>query len=50
MYNIFFKLIHSLAKVKHGEENANFWKPIRIEEDEICCRGRWKYANMLSNS
>ncbi|GFX70473.1 transposable element Tcb1 transposase [Trichonephila clavipes] len=24
--------------------------PIRIEEDAICCRGRWKYANMLGES
>ncbi|GFW16642.1 retrovirus-related Pol polyprotein from transposon opus [Trichonephila clavipes] len=32
--------IHSLPKVKHGEENANFRKPIRIEEDAIRCRGR----------
>ena len=39
--------IHSLPKVKHGEENANFRKAIRIEEDAIRCRGRWKYANML---
>ena len=42
--------IHSLPKVKHGEENANFRKSIRIEEDAIRCRGRWKYANMLGNS
>ncbi|GFT05607.1 transposable element Tc1 transposase [Trichonephila clavipes] len=40
--------IHSLPKVKHGEENANFRKPIKIEEDAIRCRGRWKYANMLA--
>ena len=42
--------LHSLPKVKDGEENANFWKKIRIEEDDIRCRGRWKYANMLGNS
>ena len=42
--------VHSLPKVKHGEENANFRKPIRIEEDAICCRDRWKSANMLGNS
>ena len=41
--------MHSLQKVKHREENANFRKPIRIEENEIRCRGRWKYANMLGN-
>ncbi|GFV05569.1 transposable element Tcb1 transposase [Trichonephila clavipes] len=35
-------ILHSLPKVKHGEENANFQKPIRIEEDAIRCRGRWK--------
>ncbi|GFX14131.1 transposable element Tcb1 transposase [Trichonephila clavipes] len=35
--------IRSLPKVKHGEENANFRKPIRIEEDAIRCRGRWKH-------
>ncbi|GFX25467.1 uncharacterized protein TNCV_1998681 [Trichonephila clavipes] len=33
-----------LPKVKHVEENANFWKPIRIEEDAIRCRGRWKVS------
>ena len=43
-------LIHSLPKVKHGEENANFRKPIRIEKDEIRFRSRWKYANMLGNT
>ncbi|GFX44156.1 uncharacterized protein TNCV_4119521 [Trichonephila clavipes] len=42
--------IHSLPKVKHRQENANFQKPIRIEDDAIRCRGRWKYANMLGNS
>ena len=42
--------IHSLPKVKHGEEDATFRKPVRIEEYAIRCRGRWKYANMLSNS
>ncbi|GFV88419.1 HTH_Tnp_Tc3_2 domain-containing protein [Trichonephila clavipes] len=31
-----------IPKVKPGEENANFRKPIRIEEDAIRCRGRWK--------
>ncbi|GFX89301.1 HTH_Tnp_Tc3_2 domain-containing protein [Trichonephila clavipes] len=36
------KFIHSLLKVKHGEENANFRKPIRIEDDAIRYRGIWK--------
>ncbi|GFX46582.1 uncharacterized protein TNCV_4550211 [Trichonephila clavipes] len=39
--------IQSLPKLKHGEENANFRKPIRIEEDAIRCKGRWKYSNTL---
>ena len=43
-------IIHSLPKVKHGQENANFRKPVRIEEDAIRCRRRWKNANMLGNS
>ncbi|GFT37372.1 uncharacterized protein TNCV_4285201 [Trichonephila clavipes] len=43
-------IIDSLPKVKHGEENANFRKPIRTEEDAIRCRDRWTYANMLGNS
>ena len=42
--------LHSLPKDKHGEENDNFRKPNRIEEDAICSKGRWKYANMLDNS
>ena len=42
--------MHSLSKVKHAEENADFQKQIKIEEDAIRCRGRWKYANMLGNS
>ena len=42
--------IHSLTKVKHREENANFQKLVRIEEDAIHCRGRWKYANKLGKS
>ena len=42
-------LVLSLPKAKHGEENANFLKPIRIEENAIRCRGRWKYANVLGN-
>ena len=41
--------MHSLPKVKHREENTNFWKPI-IEKDTIHCRGRQKYANILGNS
>ncbi|GFS54168.1 transposable element Tcb1 transposase [Trichonephila clavipes] len=41
--------IHSLPKVKHGEENANFRKPIRIEEDAIRCRGRWNQAESQSD-
>ena len=32
--------IHSLPKVKQGEENTIFQKPISIEEDAILCRGR----------
>ncbi|GFW61122.1 uncharacterized protein TNCV_4873321 [Trichonephila clavipes] len=44
------KKIHPLPKVNHGEENVNFRKPIRIEEDAIRCRGRWNYANVLGNS
>ena len=32
--------MHSISKVKHGEENANFRKAVRIEEDVIHCRGR----------
>ena len=35
-----FKYIHSLPNVKDGEENANFRKPITIEEDAIHCRSR----------
>ena len=43
-------LVHSLPKAKHDEENANFQKPIRIEENAIHCRSRCNYANMLGNS
>ena len=43
-------LVHSLPKVKHAEKNANFRKPIRIEEDAIRGRSRWKYAYMFGNS
>ena len=49
-YSTYTNFIHSLPKVKYGEENANFWEPVRIEEDAIHCRGRWKYANLLGNS
>ena len=42
--------MRSLPKFKHGEVNANFRKPIIIEEDAIRCRGRWKNVNMLGNS
>ena len=49
---IYIHILHSLPKVKHREENANanFQKPIKIEEDAIHCRGRWNDANMLGNS
>lgn len=40
-------VIHSLLKVKYGEENGNFRKTLRIWKAEICCRGKWKYANMF---
>ena len=43
-------LMHSLPKVKHGEENSNIQKKIRIDEGAIRYRGRWKNANMLVNS
>ena len=44
-YNINTSIyIHSLPKIKHGEENGNFRKPIRIQEDAVHCRGRWKYS------
>ncbi|GFU08939.1 transposable element Tc1 transposase [Trichonephila clavipes] len=41
--------IHSLPKVKHGEENANFRKLIRIEEDAIRRRGRWNQVESQSD-
>ena len=44
------KNLHSLRKVKHGEENASFRKPIRIEQNAIRCSEKWKYANILGNS
>ncbi|GFU13105.1 putative transposable element [Trichonephila clavipes] len=34
-------IVNSLPKVKHGKEQANFRKPIRIEENAIHCRSRW---------
>ena len=46
----FQKRILLTPKVKHREENANFRKPVRIEEDAIRCRVRWKYTKMLVNS
>ena len=42
--------LHSLPKVKHGEENADFRKQIKIEEHAIRCRGGWKYEDMLGYS
>ena len=42
--------IHLLPRVKQEEENSNFRKPIRVEEDAIHCKGRRKYADMLGNS
>ncbi|GFY16686.1 transposable element Tcb1 transposase [Trichonephila clavipes] len=37
------------SKVKHGEKNAKFRKPIRIEKDGIRCRGRWNQAESQSD-
>ena len=42
--------VHSLPELKHGKENVDFRKPIRIEEDAFRRRGSWKYAKMLGNS